>query len=312
MISAFLGEETFVKGVQIYLKKHAYGNTETTDLWVGLSEASGQPMEKIMESWTKKIGHPMVTVTEQPDGKSIHVKQNRFLKTGDVKEGEDDTLYPIFLNIRSKSGIDRSLTLTEREGTFQLPEDGFFKLNADHSAFYRVQYTENQLQKLSEAVRDGLLSVEDRSGLLADTGSLATAGYGKTSGVLTLVKGFNAEKEFTVWKELITRIQAIRVAWTFEDQVVQDGLKKLLAELVGSKAHELGWTFSEGDGHLDQQFKALLFENAGITGDEAVISAAKDMFKKFFAGDKTAIASNIRYSVFAINLKYGGEEEVCP
>ena len=33
MISKFLGEETFMEGIRRYLKKHAYGNTETSDLW---------------------------------------------------------------------------------------------------------------------------------------------------------------------------------------------------------------------------------------------------------------------------------------
>ena len=36
MISKYLGEDVFINGVQKYLKKHAYGNTETGDLWAAL------------------------------------------------------------------------------------------------------------------------------------------------------------------------------------------------------------------------------------------------------------------------------------
>jgi aminopeptidase 2 len=41
MISKYVGEETFMEGIRRYLKKHAYGNTETGDLWAALSEWQG-------------------------------------------------------------------------------------------------------------------------------------------------------------------------------------------------------------------------------------------------------------------------------
>ena len=53
-----------------------------------------------------------------------------------------------------------------------------------------------------------------------------------------------------------------------------------------------------------------MFESAGLFGDKTVIEAAQDMFAKFTQGDKSAIHPNIRESVFAINLVYGGEKEV--
>lgn len=61
---------------------------------------------------------------------------------------------------------------------------------------------------------------------------------------------------------------------------------------------------------VDQQFKALMFSSAGMAGDEKVLAAAKEMFAKFAAGDRSAIHPNIRGSVFSMNLKYGGEKEV--
>jgi puromycin-sensitive aminopeptidase len=45
MLFEHLGEKTFRAGLQIYLKRHQYGNAVTTDLWKALSEASGQVCE---------------------------------------------------------------------------------------------------------------------------------------------------------------------------------------------------------------------------------------------------------------------------
>ena len=42
MLSVYVGEEKFLKGVSIYLKKHLYANSVTKDLWEGIQEASGE------------------------------------------------------------------------------------------------------------------------------------------------------------------------------------------------------------------------------------------------------------------------------
>ena len=69
MLSAFVGEDVFLKGVSIYLKKHLYGNTVANDLWDGISEAvketSATPVDvaKVMDNWTSKVGLSNTPIT---------------------------------------------------------------------------------------------------------------------------------------------------------------------------------------------------------------------------------------------------------
>lgn len=308
MISTYLGEDVFLEGVRRYLKKHAYGNTQTGDLWASLSDASGKPVEEIMSIWTKNVGYPVVSVEEKDDN-TITLKQNRFLRTGDVKPEEDEVLFPVFLSLRTKEGVDESLTLTKREESFKIPDTGFFKLNANHTNLYRTSYSAARLEKLGQAARDGKLPVEDRAGMLADAGSLAISGFQKTSGILSLLKGYQSEPDFVVWNEIVARLATVQNAWIFEDQATRDALESFMRDLVSPKAHQLGWKFTDKDGHIEQQFKALLFGAAGLSGDKEIIASAQDMFKKYMAGDRAAIPSNIRGSVFAMALKFGGEAE---
>lgn len=310
MISTYLGEDVFLEGVRSYLKKHAYGNTVTGDLWASLSEASGKDVEGVMDTWTKNVGFPVVTVTEN-DEKTIHLKQNRFLRTADTKPEEDKVIYPVFLGLRSKDGVNEDLTLDKREADFEVPSTDFFKLNANHTGIYRTAYTPERLAKLGEASKQGLLTVEDRAGMIADAGALAASGYQETSGLLNLLKSFDSESEFVVWSEIIARVGSVQGAWVFEDKAIRDGLQKFQRDLTSPKAHQMGWEFSDKDGHVEQQFKAMLFGTAGLSGDETIIQAAKEMFSKFMGGDKSAIHPNIKGSVFSIVLKYGGKEEVC-
>lgn len=310
MISKYLGEDVFIDGVRRYIKKHAWGNTQTGDLWAALSEASGKDVSSVMDVWTKKIGYPVLTVTEDEKNSSITIRQNRFLRTGDVKPEEDETIYPVILGLRTKDGVDENLMLSKREQTFKIPGGlSFYKLNADHSAPYRTSYTPERLSKLGAAAREGLLTVEDRAGMIADAGALASAGAARTSGILGLLEGFTTETQFVVWNEILSRVSVVRNTWMFEDESVKDGLKAFQLQLCSKKAHELGWQFAEDEDHIMGQFKSLMFGAAGIAGDEKIVAAAKQMFDKWAAGDYEAIHPNIRGSVLALALRDGGEKE---
>lgn len=309
MISKYLGEDVFLQGIKDYIRKHAYGNTQTGDLWAALANASGKPVQEVMDIWTKNVGFPVVTVSENPGSSAIKLKQNRFLRTGDVKPEEDKTLYPVMVGLRTKDSVDESTMMTEREAEIKVPDLDFFKVNADHSGIYRTCYTPERLAKLGQAAREGLLTVEDRAGMIADSGALASSGYQKTSGLLSLLKGFDSESEFVVWNEILARIGNLRSAWMFEDSQTKDALKAFQRSLVSKKAHELGWNFSEKDGHIEQQFKALLFGSAGAAEDPTVVHAAHEMFSRFAAGDLSAIHPNIRSSVFSTVLRHGTERE---
>lgn len=221
MISIYLGEDVFLEGIRRYLKKHQYGNTRTEDLWASLADASGKPVEEVMSIWTKKVGYPVVSVTELPDKKAIHLKQNRYLRTNDVRPGEDETLYPIFLELRTKDGIDKNAVLTKREEEIPLKDLDFFKINANQTGIYRTSYSPERLEKLGKSAKEGLLPVSDRAGLIADASNLAASGHQKTSGALALAKGFREDSEYVVWEQVIHSISSVRSAWKFEDNKVR-------------------------------------------------------------------------------------------
>ncbi|HYF47289.1 MAG TPA: M1 family metallopeptidase, partial [Acidimicrobiales bacterium] len=78
MLQQYLGEDRFQEGIRRYLDTHRYGNTETTDLWDALEEATGQPTRRIMDSWIFQGGYPVVSVETDLDGKVLRLTQRRF------------------------------------------------------------------------------------------------------------------------------------------------------------------------------------------------------------------------------------------
>jgi aminopeptidase 2 len=275
-----------------------------------LSEESGKNVEKVMDIWTKNVGFPIITVTEDAKANEIKLQQNRFLRTSDVKSEEDKTLYPVAIGLRTKKGIDEDTLLNERNMSIKLDDLGFYKINADHSGLFRTLYPQERLFKLGKAAGEGLLSVQDRAGMIADAGALAASGHQSTSGLLSLLQGFNRESEYVVWQEITTRLGSVRGAWMFEDQSIKDALQTFQKDLVSSRAHEIGWEFQPSDGHVQQQYKSLLFGSAALSGDKKTLEAAYDMFEQFKAGDRKAIHPNIRSSVYQAVLKRGATDDV--
>jgi hypothetical protein len=45
---------------------------------------------------------------------------------------------------------------------------------------------------------------------------VAASGYQSTSGLLSVLKGFDSESEFVAWNEILTRVGTLRAVWIFE------------------------------------------------------------------------------------------------
>ena len=50
----------FQKALAAYIKRYAYSNAKTDDLWAVLEEKSGEPVKSLMTTWTKQQGYPVI------------------------------------------------------------------------------------------------------------------------------------------------------------------------------------------------------------------------------------------------------------
>jgi aminopeptidase 2 len=210
MLENHLGKENFANGVNQYLKKHAFGNATTQNLWESLSVSSGQNVDSLMSNWIKKTGYPSIFVQNEKFDNinqvmTISLHQKRFLSSGDLTEDEDTVVWVIPIGVRTKNGLSRHL-LSTRNGEISFPFQGketdFYKLNADVTGFYRVCYNLEQLEALSSALAKSLnsFSIEDRIGILSDVFSYALSGEVSTTGALEIAVGFKDEESFMCYQ----------------------------------------------------------------------------------------------------------------
>lgn len=314
MLSDYVGEERFLKGVSVYLQNKLYSNGTSKDLWEGISRATGLDIVNLMENWVTKIGFPVLTVTETPAG--IQVRQDRFLETGIAERAENETLWNVPLNILSvDSGnqvkVDRSALLQERSQLFALDTSKPFKLNAGTAGVYRVLYTPERLSKIAgEAAQvDSPFSVDDRMGLVYDAMALSKAGLSKLSSALTLIDKLRNEKEFLILDVIASNLSGLVSTWWEYPEIVGN-LNAFRRSLFVPLVKELGYEYSDGESTDIIRLRTTVITQAAVAEDESVINELRARFDHFRkTGDDSRIPPGLQRVTYQMAVKYGGREE---
>lgn len=96
LIYNVLGADKFRDALRIYMRRHAYGNTETDDLWNAFQEVLGESgrnqgwtVAELMSSWTQQTGYPVLKVKVASSGKALDIHQEWFVADGSVKPDDE-------------------------------------------------------------------------------------------------------------------------------------------------------------------------------------------------------------------------------
>ena len=265
MLASNLGIETFLKGIAIYLKRHAYGNAKTKALWDALSEASGVYVNALMELWIEKVGFPVVTVTE--GDQQISVKQSRFLSTGDVKPEDDTTTWWVPLALKGKTGTEgvEPLALTTKETTIEGVSNEFYQLNAGATGFYRVNYPEARLKVLGTQLEH--LTTEDKIFITGSAADLAFSGYATTGALLGFIQGLKNETHYRVLSQALDALGTLKSIFG-DDEQTKKGLEKFTLELIDKALKQVGWEGPKGENFNTSLLRKRLLLTAVANGHE--------------------------------------------
>ncbi len=265
MLWKYLGEKDFQKGLQHYLKKHAYGNAETEDLWNALSEVSGKDVGKVMVNWTSKSGHPVINVKIKNQKSKLELTQSRFFSSPiSKKESHDNTIWSIPLN--GKLMDQKSITIPDKSE----------KLNMGEVSLVRVDYPHEYLKGLEKNITK--LSAPDRLGLIRDSFDLAQSGNSPTTLALELAQSYIGEEDYTVWSTFTGYISQVDSLLALES--FYPDFKKYGTEIYSPIAKKMGWEKRVGEKHTDSLLRGMVLNMLGSFGDEETIKKAQELFKK--------------------------------
>ncbi|XP_059453182.1 aminopeptidase M1-like [Corylus avellana] len=293
MLQSYLGAEPFQRSLASYIKKYAYSNAKTEDLWAALEEESGEPVNKLMNSWTKQKGYPVVSVKFK-DQKLVF-EQSQFLSSGSHEDeqwivpitlccGSYDVCKNFLLQTMSET-LDIKEFLSDRSGS----ASAWMKLNVDQAGFYRVKYDEDLAGRLRCAIERKYLSATDRFGILDDSFALCMARQQPLTSLLTLMVVYREELEYTVLSNLISI--SYKVARIVADAAPEllDDINRFFISLFQYSAEKLGWEPKQGESHLDAMLRGEILTALAVFGDDLTLNEASRRFHAFLDDRNTSL-----------------------
>jgi puromycin-sensitive aminopeptidase len=271
MLEQWLGAERFRAGIRRYLRKHAYGNTETHDLWDALEEETGEPVRRIMDAWIFQPGYPAISVAL--DGSKIRFTQQRFIPS----RGDDPTTWPVPLMVRQVAGgeerVDRILIETDGAELDLLGPDAVVVANAGSASFVRVWYDDELRSRVAEAM--DVLSPIERYALVDDAWAAVVAGRSSVGSFLDLVRGLTDESDLRVWQAILTGL-----GWLdrFIEGEPRERLRAFVRELLRPAVDRLGWEPDEGEEDLTRALRGQLVQSLAVLGaDPEAVAQSREL-----------------------------------
>lgn len=298
MIEEFIGTDFFQKGLHLYLTTHSYDVASSEDLWIALEEASNKPISKIMKSWVLQIGYPLISVFKE--GNNLIFNQERFT----YLDNNDLTIWEIPITVQifsdNKDPIKKKFLLKEKQGTLDI---GFpftaFKVNSDQFGFYRVKYSQSDLDMLGTLVKTKKLSPLDCWTIINDLFALVRSGKIDLNCYLKFVTNFTSTNFYSSIKAISDHL--------FELHTFAEGEKKQLISDVGIKFHkkifdEIKYEPQKNESPLISNIRNSLLLNAGNLESRSVISFCLQEFDAYKKGK--IIPPEIKDAILSISARY--------
>ncbi|XP_062276095.1 aminopeptidase N-like [Scomber scombrus] len=321
MLSDFLTEDIFAKGLQTYLKEFQFGNAVYTDLWRHLqTAASGSDLpgsvDKIMNTWVLQMGFPVVTINTATGA----VSQQHFLLDPDSEvtvpsEFNYEWIVPMrWMN--SVGGVQQLTWLDAKSKTFEAMKttgNNWVLANIDVVGYYRVNYDDANWDRLLNTLSTThtAIRVINRAQLVDDAFNLARAKIITTVRALDTTKYLSSEREYMPWESAISNLDFFYLMFDRSEVYgpMQDYLRKQVVPLFQHYKTITGNWNTIPTGHMDQYNEVNAISLACKTGHIECQNLTTEWFKDWMVTDVNKIHPNLRSTVYCNAIAAGGAAE---
>ncbi len=177
MFEGFAGADVWQRGIQAYMRKHAFRNTRTDDLWRAVEAAGATGLTQMAHDFTLQPGVPLIRVgaaTCQSGQTQVTLVQDEF--SVDRKPGSFQPLsWHVPVRAMTIGGKPVTAITQGRETQMTVPGCGPLIVNAGQTGYFRSLYEPAGAQRLLTAFNQ--LGALDQYGLVEDQASLSYANY---------------------------------------------------------------------------------------------------------------------------------------
>ena len=276
MLENYAGEDVWRTGIRAYIKKHAYGNTVTNDLWSAVENAGATGLVTIANDFTNKPGIPLIKVTGATcsnGSTSLQLEQGEFSR-------DHQSAAPLQWNVpvvaKTIGGATQRTIVNGGKGTVTLPGCAPAIVNTGQAGYYRTLYTPEMLSVLT---RDyAKLDTIDQLGLLYDQSALAAGNYQPYAPVLDLINAVPIGKS-PVLTAALTSSYKQNYDLFDTDNAVQSKIARMADARLSGELKRLGFDPKNGEKSNDAILRTRLVEAFGDMGDVTVRNEANRRFK---------------------------------
>ncbi|MGF6495989.1 aminopeptidase N [Luteibacter sp. 621] len=276
MLEAYVGPDAWRKGVQAYIKAHAYGNTVSDDLWKEIEAAAGKPVTQIAHDFTLQPGIPLVKVESVScanGSTTLTLSQGEFTRDRPDKK---PLAWHVPVIAKTVGGAPAS-TLLDGKGTLTVAGCGPVIVNAGQTGYYRTLYAPAQTKQLQGAFAK--LEPIDQLGVMGDTWAQGMVGLQPTSDVLDLIKAAPLDATPQLWDEIATDLSSLD-AYYEGDAKRQATFRKYAISRLSPKLDQVGWEAKQGEEAPVAILRSHLIGTLGFLGDAKVVAEARDRYAK--------------------------------
>ncbi|KAJ6662846.1 hypothetical protein lerEdw1_011050 [Lerista edwardsae] len=326
MLSEFLSEDLFKKGLQSYLQAFQYNNTVYNDLWNHLQEAVDAQVgglqlpgtiQEIMDTWTLQMGFPVLTVNTAT---GLVFQKHFLLDSNSTVERPSQFDYtwivPVSWMTSDNSGgmywLTGALDANSNFSTAGVP-GRWLLLNLNVTGYFRVNYDQENWSRLMAQLENAHqnIPVLNRAQMIDDAFNLARAQHISTVLALNTTRYLTKERDYLPWDAALSNLGYFKIM--FDRSEVYGPMKKYVQKQVTPLFHyfrdlTVNWTRIP-DGLMNQYNEILVLSTACSYGVSDCEALAMELFDTWRRNPSTnSIPPNLRSTVYCSAIATGGEE----
>lgn len=308
MFEHFVGPDKFQRGVQAYMKKHAFGNASTSDFLTSISGAYGSDIGSAFSTFLDRGGIPLLRVDLQCGKGSppaVTVQQERALPAGSTGARNVYWQIPVCIEYEAGGTVSKKCELVtdpkqriELKGARACP--AWINANAGASGYYQVLYGGDLNAKIGEHFHS--LSPIEKVESLLNSSEAVTRGQMLPGDALRSVRRYQNSPEREVVSASLDLLSVVR------RDVPKDLLPqyaRFIQNTYGARARQIGWHVKPGESADDKLLRNRLVPYVARYGDDEELTREAVKIAQAWLKDERSVDPEIAGDALKVAAFHG-------
>ena len=302
MVEQYVGPDLFRRAITSYLAKYSYANASGADFWQEMALVTGQPVDRIIQSFVEQPGVPLLSVRAScvNTTSQISIEQGRFT-TDTAAPPSTGQVWTVPACFRTAGNEPRCEVINRPVQTVSISGcDGVFA-NADSRGYYFTEYSPDGVRALAAAAA-GLEPIE-RLGLLGDEWWIVRSGRHDVDVYLDLAGALAGDATPAVGSELASRLSY--VGSYLLSPAGRPAYQGWIRERFGPSLAALGLPGDADDDDDIQARRATLLSLLAVTANDSALQQRARAMAEQYLDDPGSLSGTLARTVLRVGALNG-------